>query len=278
MPIDFTSQQSNSKNGLLSVLKLSIPYTGEVLNLGVVLQDVITNEIRTKTIEDFNKLSKCFQIPDIENVQYAIEMLQKRHIAKNIIYTGEISPSLIVTEPSKYIITAKNVEEELLNAFSSKVSLSKQLEYKRRLNPYSKTKLINSIQEEIKLKQWDKTIKTRKHIAMGFGEEKEISFVSFAGKKPIVATQLVSLYVDFWDTFQNAMLLKYLKDETITDKVIYMPLFSDSSFSDSSSLVDKISFVKEQAKKENLVLIDTSDSGEVLDLMKEKADNALFVA
>lgn len=273
MPIDFSSQQSDTKNGLLSVVKLSIPYTGEVLNLGVILQNTVTNEIKTKIVEDFNKLSKCFQISDIENVKYAIEMLQKRQIAKETIYTGEISPSLIVTEPSKYIITAQNIEDELLNAFSSKVSLAKQLTQKRKLNPLSKTKLITSIQQEIKLKQWDRTIKTRKHIPMLFGEEKEISFVSFAGKKPIVATQLVSLYVDFWDTFQNALLLRYVKDESITDKVIYMPPVGGKT-----GFGDKIRFVQEQADKEGFRLIDSADHNEVLELMKEKADQALLVA
>ncbi|KFN39740.1 MAG: hypothetical protein JU82_06030 [Sulfuricurvum sp. MLSB] len=273
MPIDFSSRQSDSKNGLLSVLKLSIPYTGEVLNLGVILQDAITHEIRTKTVEDFGKLGKCFQIPDIENVQYAIEMFQKRQISRDTICAGELSPSLIVSEPSKYIITSQNIEEELLNAFSSKVSLAKQLEHKRKINPFSKTKLITTIQQEIKAKKWDKTIKTRKHIPMEFGEEKEISFVSFAGKKPIVATQLVSLYVDFWDTFQNAMLLKYLKDETITDKVIYMPPAAGKT-----GFADKIRFVREEAEKEDFTLIDAADHNEVLELMKEKADQALLIA
>jgi len=273
MPIDFSSRQSDNKNGLLSVLKLSIPYTGEVLNLGVILQDIATHEIRIKTVEDFGKLGKCFQIPDIENVHYAIEMLQKRQISRDTIYTGEISSSLIVSEPSKYIITAQNIDDEILSAFSSKVSLAKQLEQKRRLNPYSKTKLITSIQQEIKAKKWDKTIKTRKHIPMEFGEEKEISFVSFADKKPIVATQLVSLYVDFWDTFQNALLLRYLKDETISDKVIYMPPVGGTT-----GLADKIRFVKEQAEKEDFTLIDAADHNEVLGFMKEKADQALFVA
>lgn len=273
MPIDFSSQQSDSKNGLLSVLKLSIPYTGELLNLGIILQDVLTHEIRTKTVEDFGKLGKCFQIPDIENVQYAIEMLQKRQISRDTIYSGELSPSLIVSEPSKYIITAQTIEEELVNAFSSKVSLAKQLEQKRKLNPYSKTKLITSIQQDIKAKKWDKTIKTRKHIPMEFGEEKEISFVSFAGKKPIVATQLVSLYVDFWDTFQNALLLRYVKDESISDKVIYMPPVGGKT-----GFADKIRFVQEQADKEGFQLIDSADHNEVLELMKAKADQALLVA
>ncbi|MCX6061809.1 MAG: hypothetical protein NT103_06135 [Campylobacterales bacterium] len=273
MPIDFSTRQSDSKNGLLSVLKLSIPYTGEVLNLGVILQDITTNEIRIKTIEDFSKLGKCFQIPDVDNVHYAIEMLQKRQINQDNIYVGEISPSLIVSEPSKYIITSSSIDQELQNVFASKVSLSKQLEQKRKLNPYSKTKLITTIQQEIKAKKWDKTIKTRTHIAMEFGEEKEISFVSFANKKPIVATQLVSLYVDFWDTFQNALMLKYLKNETITDKVIYMPPVGGTA-----GLADKIRFVQDQAKKENFRLIDAADHNEILGLMKEKADQALFVA
>ncbi|MBV5334781.1 MAG: hypothetical protein JZU49_03140 [Sulfuricurvum sp.] len=127
MPIDFSSQQSDSKNGLLSVVKLSIPYTGEVLNLGVILQDALTHEIRIKLIEDFEKLAKYFQIPDIENIRYAIEMLQKRQISRDIIYSGELSPSLIVTEPSKYIFTAPSLEEELVNAFFAKVSLGKEL-------------------------------------------------------------------------------------------------------------------------------------------------------
>lgn len=273
MPIDFLSQQSDSKNGLLSVLKLSIPYTGEVLNLGVILQDTLTHEIRTKTVEDFGKLGKCFQILDIENVQYAIEMLQKRQISKDTIYSGELSSSLIVSEPSKYIITAQTIEEELVNAFSSKVSLAKQLEQKRKLNPYSKTKLITSIQQDIKVKKWNKIIKTRMHIPMQFGEKKEISFVSFAKKKPIVATQLVSLYVDFWDTFQNISLLRYVKDETINDKVIYMPLVGGTA-----GFTDKIRIVKEQADKDGFRLIDSADHNEVLELMKAKADQALLVA
>ena len=122
-----TSNLSDNKHGLLSLIKLSIPFTGEVLNLGVILQDTETNEIRMKIIEDFGKLEKCFQIPDIENIQYAIEILQKRQISRETIYSGEISSSLVVTEPSKYIITARNIEEELSNAFFAKVSLAKEL-------------------------------------------------------------------------------------------------------------------------------------------------------
>lgn len=124
---DFSELKSDSKNGLLSVVKLSIPYTGEVLNLGVILQDALTHEIRIKLIEDFEKLAKYFQIPDIENIRYAIEMFQKRQISRDTIYSGELSPSLIVTEPSKYIFTAPSLEEELVNAFFAKVSLAKEL-------------------------------------------------------------------------------------------------------------------------------------------------------
>lgn len=124
---DFSDLRSNHKNGLLSVVKLSIPYTGEVLNLGVILQDALTHEIRIKLIDDFEKLAKYFQIPDIENIRYAIEMLQKRQISRDTIYSGELSPSLIVTEPSKYIFTAPSLEEELVNAFFAKVSLAKEL-------------------------------------------------------------------------------------------------------------------------------------------------------
>lgn len=273
MPINFIAEQPESKNGLLSVVRLTIPYTGEVLNIGVVLQDMTTNEIRIQTIDDFSKLEKCFQIKDAENIEYALEILQKRQINESKIYTGQIAPSLIITEPSRYIISSQTIEQELENIFKAKVSLSKHIKPTRNLHPYSKTTLITKIQQEIKQKQWGKTIKTRKHIATEFGEDKEISLVSFAGENPIVAAQLVSLYVDFWATFQNALLLRYLKQPTITDKIIYMPPVGGVV-----GFADKLRFVKEQAEKEQFTLIDSIDSNEILGIMKQKADQALLIA
>jgi hypothetical protein len=44
----------------------------------------------------------------------------------------------------------------------------------------------------------------------------------------------------------------------------------------ATGLGDKISFVKEQAKNEGFRLIDSSDSGEVLGFMKDKASGALL--
>lgn len=273
MPINFIAEQPESKNGLLSVVRLTIPYTGEVLNIGVVLQDIATNEIRIQTIDDFSKLEKCFQIKDAENIEYALEILQKRQINESNIYTGQIAPSLIITEPSRYIISSQNIEQELENIFKAKVSLSKHIKPTRNLHPHSKTVLITKIQQEIKQKKWEKTIKTRRHIATEFGEEKEISLVSFAGENPIVAAQLVSLYVDFWATFQNALLLRYLKQPTITDKIIYMPPVGGVA-----GFADKLRFVKEQAEKEQFRLIDSIDSNEILGIMKQEADQALLIA
>ncbi len=270
MPINYADINKNSK-ALLSVIRLSMPYTGETLNIGIILKNQDTGEVKIKTIENFKNIKSCFQLSEHDNIEYAIEILQKRQSQNGEICIGELSRSLTVLEPSKHIITSLSMEEELNALFAAKVSLSKKTGQKRNINPFSKTKLITNIQNVIKEKKWSKELKTRKHLPTVFGEDKEISLVSMSKNTPVVATQLISLHVDFWDTFQNALLLRHLHDSTITDKIIYMPIIGNTS-----GLTDKIRFVKEQASKEDLRLIDSSDYDEILHFMKEKADKTLL--
>lgn len=273
MPIDFSNRNRNGKSGLLSLLRLTIPNTGELLNVGVILQNTQSGEIKIKTVEELKKVQKCFNLSDTDNIEYSLEMLCKRQFSMDTIYQGEVSNSILVSEPSRYIIMSENIEDEIEKVFSNKVSLSHQLAKKRNLNPLSKTMITSKIKDEIKQKKWDKIIKTRKHLMMEFGESKEMSLVSEAKNNPIVVAQLISLYVDFLDTFQNALSLKYLKSISITDRVVYMPLVGGTA-----GFADKIRFVKEQSDKEGFRLVDSADSGELLGFMKEKADKALFVA
>lgn len=271
MPIKLHKDSGTYKKGLLSVIKLTIPYTDERINVGVVLQNTQTGEIKIKTIEDYKTIQKCFQISDFENIEYSLDILNKRQANMDSIFEGNLSPSIIVSSPSKYEITKSTIEEELLEIYFSKVTISKNKSVKRNLNRYSKTTLISNIKKEIKEKKLDKIIKTRKHIDTIFGESKEISFTSYSKDNPIVVSQLISIYVDFWNTFNNALLLKYIDNTSITDRVIYMPLSNGTA-----GLTDKVDFVKDQSRKEGFKLIDSADSKELLEFMKSKAQSTLI--
>lgn len=268
MPIELINGEIKGNDGLVSVVKLNIPYTDETINLGVILQNKVTKEVKIKTIEDFSILKKCFNIDDVENFEYSLDILNKRQINFETIYSGKISDSMYVSEPNEYKLFEKNIEKEVEILFKNKVTLSKNIKHKRNLNKYSKTVYISNIKKEIEKKKLDKIIKTRKHINTDFGESKEISFISYFDDRPIIASQLVSIYVDFWNNFNSALLLRYINYNSIEEKVIYMPLSNGTV-----GLTDKINFVREESKKEGFILIDSSDSEEFISFMQHKNDN-----
>lgn len=270
MPINLYSDINESIDGLLSVIKYNIPYTDETINVGVILQNSITNEIKIKTIDDFKVFKKCFALEDIENFEYSLDIINKRQIKIDNIFNGKISNSLYISEPNRYKFISKTIEEEITNVFSKKVTLSKNITKKRNLNQHSKTVYISNIKNKIKEKNLDKIIKTRKHINTDFGESKEISFLSYTESNPIIASQLISVYVDFWNNFNSALLLKYINYDSIEEKIIYMPLTNGTN-----GLNDKINFVREESIKEGFKLIDTSDSDEFIEYVKNKTQIAL---
>jgi hypothetical protein len=255
--------------GKFSLVQLNIPSTSELFNIGVIFEQSENNIFHTKFLDNFDRLTTCLRIKDIGNIQYSIDLLQKRIKQNNSLSIGNISRSIQISEPQTYAYYSNDFESEFSKLFMRKVSLATKQIAHREIRPKTKTDIINHIDTAIVKHSYTGVIKTRKYLTTTFGESKEFDTISYVNDSPAVIAQIIPFDHGFFDYYSKATsLLNVVASDRIQERIIYAPAY-DKKISNYSQ---KMATLKETADDNGFTLLDTTSAEEFIGYIYEKTN------
>ncbi|MFY4859075.1 hypothetical protein ACOTVM_00820 [Aliarcobacter butzleri] len=235
-----------------SLIQLKLPQTYEIYNLGIVLYNKSNFEL--KVIPNIYKLSSCLNLNDLEGIDFSISILSDRIKTYKEIFPGNISQSVYLSEIRSYT-TSKDIQIAAEELYSETITLQKAFKEKEKsINIYDKPHILTGLKEIVEKNNYTNVYFTKK-IA---NTHKKVDTVIYENKKPIIAAEIVSPYVqDFLKNFgESFIVMQELNSNTnIKLKMLYMPIIGNMTSTQNRNYRT----AKQIAKNNQIKINDTSD-------------------
>lgn len=260
--------------GEYSLIQIS-PTTdsSELINIGVIVKNLETNEIELKLFEDIPKLSKRVYIENHKSLEYTFEILKKSilNYSDSFEYKN-FTNAIKINKPLPISIVSTSLEEQAIKMYKDKVTLLKTFHQTVVANnsEYDKRHIIDSINTYLRTKNLENMVKTRKMMPTLFGSAKQVDTIVYnEDNKPIIVSDIISPKTSrVEDLYMKSLFtLKNLSDTTIKEKLFYIPDMDDLTI----ETTQKINFIKENIKKENLKINDSKDEKEYIEMLVEES-------
>lgn len=240
-----------------SLIQLKLPQTYEVYNLGVVLYE--RNNFKLKVIPNIYKLSTCLNLTNLEGIDFSISILSDRILNYKEVVPGNISQSIYLSEIRSYT-TSKEIEVAIDELYSETITLQKAFHEKEKsINIYDKPHILTNLKEIVEKNKYT-NIQFNKKI---LNVHKKIDTVIYENKKPIIAAEVVSPYVqDFLKNFGESFIVmqELNSNNDIKIKMLYMPRLSQMN----SNQLNNYRTAKQIADNNKIEVYDTADYSEFL--------------
>jgi len=247
--------------------------SSELINVGVIVKNLETNEIKLKLFDDMARLSKRVFIENEKSLAYAFEILKKNisNHSDSFDYRN-FTNAIRINKPLPMSIIFDSLEEQTMKMYNDKVTVLKTFHQITSINnsKYDKRDIIDSINIYIRNQNLEDIVKTRKMMPTLFGSAKQIDTIIYSDdNKPIIVSDIISpttpkiedLYI------RSLFTLKNLKETSIKEKLFYIPYMDNLTHEVSQ----KINFIKENIKKENLKINDSKDEKEYIEMLVEES-------
>ncbi|MCG3671958.1 hypothetical protein [Aliarcobacter butzleri] len=235
-----------------SLIQLKLPQTYEIYNLGIVLYN--KSDFELKVIPNIYKLSSCLNLNDLEGIDFSISILSDRIKTYKEIFPGNISQSVYLSEIRSYT-TSKDIQIAAEELYSETITLQKAFKEKEKsINIYDKPHILTGLKEIVEKNNYTNVYFTKK-IA---NTHKKVDTVIYENKKPIIAAEIVSPYVqDFLKNFgESFIVMQELNSNTnIKLKMLYMPIIGNMTSTQNRNYRT----AKQIAKNNQIKINDTSD-------------------
>lgn len=260
--------------GEYSLIQIS-PTTdsSELINIGVIVKNLETKEIEFKLFEDISKLSKRVYIENYKSLEYTFEILKKSIInhSDNFEYKN-FTNAIKINKPLPISIISASLEEQAIKMFKDKVTLLKTFQQMAIVNnsEYDKRHIIDNINSYLRNKDLENIVKTRKMMPTLLGSAKQVDTIIYnEDNKPIIVSDIISPKTSkIEDLYMKSLFtLKNLSDTSIKEKLFYIPDMDGLTIEVSQ----KINFIKENIKKENLKINDSKDEKEYIEMLIEES-------
>ncbi len=240
-----------------SLIQLKLPQTYEIYNLGVVLYE--KNNFKLKVIPNIYKLSTCLNLTNLEGIEFSISILSDRILNYKEVIPGNISQSIYLSEIRTYT-TSKEIEVALDELYSETITLQKAFHEKEKsINIYDKPHILTNLKEIVEKNKYT-NIQFNKKI---LNVHKKIDTVIYENKKPIIAAEVVSPYVqDFFKNFGESFIVmqELNSNNDIKIKMLYMPRLSQMN----SNQLHNYRTAKQIADNNKIKVYDTADYSQFL--------------
>lgn len=235
-----------------SLIQLKLPQTYEIYNLGIVLYN--KSDFELKVIPNIYKLSSCLNLNDLEGIDFSISILSDRIKNYKEIFPGNISQSVYLSEIRTYT-TSKDIQIAAEELYSETITLQKAFKEKEKsINIYDKPHILTGLKEIVERNNYTNVYFTKK-IA---NTHKKVDTVIYENKKPIIAAEIVSPYVqDFLKNFgESFIVMQELNSNTnIKLKMLYMPMIGNMTSTQNRNYRT----AKQIARNNQIKINDTSD-------------------
>ncbi len=270
----FIPEFKKYQRGEYSLIQISPTLdSSELINIGVIVKNLETKEIKFKIFEDISKLLKRVYIENFKSLEYTFEILKKSILNhSNTFEYANFTNAIKINRPLPISIVYSSLEEQVEKMFTDKVTLLKTFNQIPIANnsEYDKRYIIDNINTYLRNQNLESIIKTRKMMPTLFGSSKQIDTIVYnEDNKPIIVSDIIhpkALKIE--DLYmKSSFTLKNLSDTSIKEKFFYIPEVDDLSV----ETIQKINFIKESIKNENLKVNDSRDEKEYIETLVEKS-------
>lgn len=267
-------RMKNYPKGEYSLIQISPAIDSqELINIGVILRDFMDNIPKIRLFDDMKKLSSRVHIDNIDSLEYGLDVLKKTVYKNNedLIYKN-FTNSIKINSPMPISITESTIEKQLEKLFYEKITLLKTFPTDSRNtvnNILDKNHIISNMNNFIKLKNLDKTIKTRKKMNTILGSSKQIDTIGYNQEgMPIIVSDIISPATSKIDEMyaQSFFTLKNLVDTTIKKRIFYIPTMDKIE----NERLEQIEHIKRHIKIEGFFLNDSKDPKEFIESIAQE--------
>ncbi len=239
-----------------STIRLKLPLTGEIFNIGVILED-IDGKRAIKTIDNFQSLSKCLYIENANGYNYVLQKIHTYYNKKSFTFGAFISNTIYI-ESQEWITSELTIEKEIDKSFDELVSIN-FLRSSRKISQYSSQSIVTKLKNMAESKSM-KNISFRKNIKKVL---KKIDTITLDKDRYYVAAEVCSIhndnFIDHWS--MSIVALNHLKDiKLIKAAMMYLPKLDDII----SKKRDSYNYAKEYTQKNGILVIDSKYPSEFL--------------
>lgn len=241
-----------------SQIKLNLLKTGEIFNIGVILQD--GDEKRIKLIDSFTKLKNCLGLDNPSGHDFTLEMLYKSFEENSLTYGANFSNSINITK-LEWIGSKLSLDEEANTMFESMVTLGRKGRTKN-YGEYSSNSIITKIKNLALEKKYTNIEFRKRHDFIKAVDTATLD----EDKKIVIAGEVCSPYVDdFLSKFGVSMLLtQQLKTQQKAREVlVYLPIMENLPLTKRNAY----NYARTFCDSENIKYIDSANHREFLGVM-----------
>ncbi|MBS4068064.1 MAG: hypothetical protein WC279_09450 [Sulfurimonas sp.] len=262
-------RMKNYPKGEYSLIQISPTIDSqELINIGVMLRDFTDNIPKIRLFDDMKKLLSRVHIDNIDSLEYGLDVLKKTVYKNNedLIYKN-FTNSIKINSPMPISITESTVEKQLEKLFYEKITLLKTFPADGRNtvnNILDKNHIISNINDFIKLKNLDNTIKIRKQMNTTLGISKLIDAIGYnQNGAPIIVSDIISPATSKIDEMyaKSLFTLNNLVDKTIKKKIFYIPTMDGIE----KERLEQVEHIKAHIRGEGLIINDSKDPKEFIE-------------
>ena len=233
-----------------STIKLKLPTTGEVFNVGVILMDENGKNRKIKTIGSFQSIAKCLKIEEADSHDYILQKLEKYYKRDNFEFDTNFSNTLHVEAPS-WINSEKSIEEELQVTFEEMVTISHSNKHGK-IGEYTSQSIVTKLKSIADTKSM-KNIGFRKNTGIA---HKRIDAITNLKDEFLVAGEVCSPHTDnfmqHWSSSTMA-LNQLIESNKIKVCLMYLPIIKMIS----GQLKLNYNYAKDYSNRRGIRVIDS---------------------
>lgn len=245
----------------------------EIVNIGVIVKNIDTNEIEIKLFDDISKLSKRIYIENKDSLSYTFDILKKQITTyKDTFEYKNFTNAIKINEPLPISITS-SLEQQTIKLFNDKVTILKTFQNLVSANnsmSYDKNFIIDNINSYINSNNLRDRVETRKYMPINLGSTRLVDTIVYNDdRKPIIVSDIISPETSkIEDMYMKSLFtLKNLSADSIVKRVFYIPDIDDIP----SNISEHIKYIKENIKKEGLEVNDSKDQKEYIEKLIDDA-------
>lgn len=267
-------RMKNYPKGEYSLIQISPTIDSqELINIGVILRDFTDNIPKIRLFDDMKKLLSRVHVDNIDSLEYGLDVLKKTVYKNNedLIYKN-FTNSIKINSPMPMSITESTVEKQLEKLFYEKITLLKTFPADSRNtvnNILDKNHIISNINDFIKLKNLDNTIKIRKQMNTTLGISKLIDAIGYnQNGAPIIVSDIISPATSKIDEMyaKSLFTLNNLVDKTIKKKIFYIPTMDGIE----KERLEQVEHIKAHIRGEGLIINDSKDPKEFIESIAQE--------
>lgn len=252
-----------------SPVRLTLQSTGEVFNIGVIVEDEKhTKELRL--IDSFSSLSKCLKLTDYRSLDFVLDYLREN--IDDIQLTKKVSISnAVIVDTSEWMNTEKDISDAATEIFEELVTIAHGKGKHTSFGEHTSNSIVTKVKKMAESKGYNH-ISFRKHVKEAFNKQIDTVTENENGQ-PVVLGEVCSPIVQSFhhDVAFSIMALEMaLAGKIVHSCILYIPFFSSLK----GSALDNYRYAKETAIKKNIHIVDSKDYGEFLGEIAETSKRA----